>query len=84
MEVGDQFIIPKVPDVIYTVIKRTSNKYKVQLPSGNIFSVPISAIEANILYKQVIVITKPDTDVDSVLPVEKETKKNNYFNFDDI
>lgn len=83
MEVGDQFIIPKVPDVIYTVIKKTSNKYKVQLPSGNIFSIDIGAI-ANILCNQVIVITKSNTDVDCVLPVEEETKKNNYFNFDDI
>lgn len=84
MEVGDQFIIPKVPDVIYTVIKKTSNKYKVQLPSGNKFSIDTSAIEANILCNQVIVITKSNTDVDCVLPVEEETKKNNYFNFDDI
>lgn len=84
MKVGDQFIIPAVPDVIYTVIKRTSNKYKVQLPSGNIFSIPIGTVETSILTKGIIVISKADTDVDCVLPVEKETKKINYFNFDDI
>ena len=81
MNIGDQFVITKVPDVIYTIVSDdvTSDSCMAQLPSGDLVQIRREYLQAAVTTKQILVIYNDD-----VIPLPKKDKPTNYFSFDDI
>jgi hypothetical protein len=81
MNIGDQFVITKVPDVIYTIVSDSlsSDSCIAQLPSGDKVQIRREYLQAAITNKHILVIYNDD-----VIPLPKKDKPTNYFSFDDI